>query len=53
MNKINFIKLLIRLGLFNQFRQLYYFPERYNSRILKLYSQFIKKGDLCFDVGAV
>lgn len=52
MHSIRFIKLLIRLKLFNHFRQLYYFPERYNSRILKFYSQFIKKGDLCFDIGA-
>ena len=46
------IKILNFFGIFNLIRSAYYWFDTLNPQIIGFYSGFIKRGDLCFDVGA-
>ena len=52
MKTITKIRLLNSLKLFNPLRSLYYRLQILDPKILAFYSRFIKKNDLCFDIGA-
>ena len=52
MKTITKIRLLNSLKLFNPLRSLYYRLQILDPKILAFYRRFIKKNDLCFDIGA-
>ncbi|HOW36322.1 MAG TPA: FkbM family methyltransferase [Candidatus Omnitrophota bacterium] len=52
MKTITKIRILNSLGLFNVARSVYYGWGTSNPRILNFYSQLVKQGSLCFDIGA-
>ena len=52
MKTLTQIRILNSLKLFDVLRSFYYGLESKNSKVLNFYGQFIKKGDLCFDIGA-
>ena len=52
MKTITKIRLLNSLKLFNPLRSLYYRLQILDPKIMAFYSPFIKKNDLCFDIGA-
>lgn len=52
MKTITKIRLLKSLKLFNKGRSFYYWLQTFNPKIMAFYAQFIKTGDLCFDIGA-
>lgn len=52
MNTITKIRILNFFRAFNLIRSICYWFDTFNPNITKFYSQFVKSGSLCFDIGA-